>query len=232
MTKTNFIDKATMPSPNFALRELINRTTDGNIVQFAKPLSVTNEAIRKLVRPRADGSYYPISAAIQQNIAEVYDLPNNWLDVEMKKVDELRGDTSNLSSRYRSLNICPHFENIEHAGISLKDVPVSEYIMYPRIKQLPPYDVTMTVKGDNMEPTFGAGDVVALRYAPSSSFYQWGRAYVLCTKRGIIFGRLYSGEQEDTYICASDNSQYDKFSIPQKDVVEVYLVVGSIHSES
>lgn len=38
MTKTNFIDKATMPSPNFALRELINRTTDGNIVQFAKPL--------------------------------------------------------------------------------------------------------------------------------------------------------------------------------------------------
>lgn len=92
----------------------------------------------------------------------------------------------------------------------------------PIIKAFPPYDCTMIVKGDSMEPKFEGGDEIAIRKV--SDIIEWGKTYVLDTRDGAVLKRLY--DSGDKFKCVSFNSEYPDFEVNKDDVFGVYKVVG------
>lgn len=99
----------------------------------------------------------------------------------------------------------------------------------PTIKQFPNYDGTIVFHGRSMEPTYHAGDELAIRNITKSSFRQWGAPHVLNTSQGIIIRRIFSDEKG--YKCVSDNHGYEPFVVPEDEVYGVYSIVGYIHTE-
>nr|DAO54724.1 MAG TPA: Repressor protein CI [Caudoviricetes sp.] len=97
-----------------------------------------------------------------------------------------------------------------------------EYI--PVVKAFPPYDYTMIVKGNSMEPKFEGGDEIALRKVEDT--IEWGKSYVLDTRDGIILKRLY--DAGENFRCASFNPEYPDFEVNKNEVFGVYKVVGLI----
>ena len=92
----------------------------------------------------------------------------------------------------------------------------------PVIKAFPPYDYTMIVKGDSMEPKFEGGDEIAIRRV--YDYIEWGKTYVLDTRDGAVLKRLY--DEGDNYRCVSFNSDYPDFLVNKNDVFGVFKVVG------
>lgn len=92
----------------------------------------------------------------------------------------------------------------------------------PVIKAFPPYDYTMIVKGDSMEPKFEGGDEIAIRRV--YDYIEWGKNYVLDTRDGAVLKRLY--DEGDNYRCVSFNSDYPDFLVNKNDVFGVFKVVG------
>lgn len=92
----------------------------------------------------------------------------------------------------------------------------------PIVKAFPPYDCTMIVKGDSMEPKFEGGDEIAIRKV--CDVIEWGKTYVLDTRDGAVLKRLY--DNGDTFRCVSFNPEYPDFEVSKDDVFRIYKVVG------
>lgn len=92
----------------------------------------------------------------------------------------------------------------------------------PIVKAFPPYDCTMIVKGDSMEPKFEGGDEIAIRKV--CNVIEWGKTYVLDTRDGAVLKRLY--DNGDTFRCVSFNPEYPDFEVSKDDVFGIYKVVG------
>lgn len=92
----------------------------------------------------------------------------------------------------------------------------------PIVKAFPPYDCTMIVKGDSMEPKFEGGDEIAIRKV--CDVIEWGKTYVLDTRDGAVLKRLY--DNGDTFRCVSFNPEYPDFEVSKDDVFGIYKVVG------
>ena len=93
-------------------------------------------------------------------------------------------------------------------------------------------DFLLTVKGDDMTPTYEAGDIIACKSLNKSSIFQWGKAYVLKHKEGnVIIKRLFSTSDDSVLECRSDNEKYPPFKVDKKDIAHFALVVGAIHVE-
>lgn len=99
----------------------------------------------------------------------------------------------------------------------------------PTIKQFPQYDGTIVLHGRSMEPTYHAGDELAIRNITKSGFRQWGAPHVLNTSQGIIIRRIFADEKG--YKCVSDNHGYEPFVVPESEVYGVYSIVGYLHTE-
>lgn len=92
----------------------------------------------------------------------------------------------------------------------------------PIVKAFPPYDCTMIVKGDSMEPKFEGGDEIAIRKV--CDVIELGKTYVLDTRDGAVLKRLY--DNGDTFRCVSFNPEYPDFEVSKDDVFGIYKVVG------
>lgn len=92
----------------------------------------------------------------------------------------------------------------------------------PIVKAFPPYDCTMIVKGDSMEPKFEGGDEIAIRKV--CDVIEWGKTYVLDTRDGAVLKRLY--DNGDIFRCVSFNPEYPDFEVSKDDVFGIYKVVG------
>lgn len=92
----------------------------------------------------------------------------------------------------------------------------------PIIKAFPPYDCTMIVKGDSMEPKFEGGDEIAIRKV--CDVIEWGKTYVLDTRDGAVLKRLY--DNGDNFKCVSFNPEYPDFEVCKADASGIYKVVG------
>ena len=106
----------------------------------------------------------------------------------------------------------------------LDGVSESDCERIPVVKALPPYDFTMIIKGDSMEPKYEGGDEIAIREV--NSFIEWGKTYVLATRDGMVIKRLY--DAGDSLRCVSFNPDYPDFDVAKSEVVKIFKVVGLI----
>lgn len=93
-------------------------------------------------------------------------------------------------------------------------------------------DFMMKVKGNSMETTYSNGDILACKRIKDRTFIQWNRIHVIATKsQGIITKRLRRGSLELSYLCVSDNQDYEPFEIPDNEIDDLALVLGGVWLE-
>lgn len=111
-----------------------------------------------------------------------------------------------------------HAEEIELANYT---VPVFEEIGVEYI---------IKVVGSSMAPLYFNGDLIGCKSALDLSFIQWGKPYVLQTKQGFVFNRLFPDDKNsEQIICRSEDGQvFPSFTINKADVLSASLVLGII----
>lgn len=120
------------------------------------------------------------------------------------------------------------------AGYSTGDVQVheiNENIHVPDFEQKG-VKYFIRVSGSSMQPKYNNGDVLACRPITDTSFFQWGKVYVLDTEQGPLVNRLFTDQKnEDCLVCKSDNEAYPPFSIPKISIRSDAIAVGVIRLE-
>ena len=95
----------------------------------------------------------------------------------------------------------------------------------PVIRNFPDYDYTMFIKGNSMEPKYESGDEIAIKKA--EFVIEWGKDYVLDTKDGVIFKKIY--DEGESIRCVSYNhDEYPDFLVPKDIIVGYYKFVGLV----
>ena len=95
------------------------------------------------------------------------------------------------------------------------------------ITQFSEYDFSIILKNDRMLPTYRPSDELFFK---ESDIYEWGNDYLLDTKEGPKFKKVYPYKDEDgkEFIkCVSYNKdKYPDFIIPKDMVIGHYRLVG------
>ena len=197
--------------------ELLNR---GLVLSdIAKRLGMSTQHLNQALNAAdiKSGLIERICDVLGLSIAEMYHVPPviqyNIKEDEKKDINESVDETRPRIPQTVAAGSLSGFSD----GVIL---PECEQV--PVIKAFPPYDYTMIVKGDSMEPKFEGGDEIAIRRV--YDYIEWGKTYVLDTRDGAVLKRLY--DEGDNYRCVSFNSDYPDFLVNKNDVFGVFKVVG------
>ena len=88
------------------------------------------------------------------------------------------------------------------------------------------------VSGSSMYPKYSNGDILACRPITDTSFFQWGKIYVLDTEQGALVKRIYEGKSNEYVECRSDNKeQYPPFQMPKLSIRSISIVIGVVRLE-
>lgn len=166
------------------------------------------------------------------NICEVFpEIRKEWLlwgEGEMYKSEQQAANAELLIEEAAKVVTKPRLPITAAAG-HLSDylggVLAHECEQVPVMRSIPDYDFSMIVKGDSMEPKFEGGDEIALKEVHST--IEWGKAYVLATRDGVVLKRLFPADHG--FRCVSYNhEEYPDFIVDEDDVFGKYRVVGLI----
>lgn len=97
----------------------------------------------------------------------------------------------------------------------------------PIITQFSDYDFSIILKNDRMLPTYRPSDELFFK---ASDIYEWGNDYLLDTKEGPKFKKVYpytDNKGRECFRCVSYNKdKYPDFTIPRDIVLGHYRLVG------
>ena len=95
--------------------------------------------------------------------------------------------------------------------------------------RLPEYDFSLFLKTDRMSPNYRRGDELFFK---KTEIKEWGGCYLLDTKEGPKFKKIYEDSDEDgnpvIRCVAYDQKQYPDFTIPKEMVYGYYKCVGAL----
>lgn len=92
-------------------------------------------------------------------------------------------------------------------------------------------DFIITVRGDSMSPKFISGDLIVCSFVKTTSFFQWGRAYVIDTEQGVLLKYVKPGQDKDHIILVSENKNYDPFVLNKRELRHLAIVLGTVRIE-
>lgn len=111
---------------------------------------------------------------------------------------------------------------------SIEFKTISERYIVPLFKNIDP-DFLISVRGTSMWPKYNNGDIVACKFVKDKSFIQWNNIYVIDTiSQGVMMKRIIKSSIKDHFTFRSDNSEYQDFDVPIKDIRNIALVLGGI----
>ena len=89
------------------------------------------------------------------------------------------------------------------------------------------------VSGTSMLPKYNNGDILACRKIDETTFFQWGKVYVMDTRQGALVKKLFPDKSNpDNVLCVSENkSEFPPFSLPKEEIRSLSIVVGVIGVE-
>ena len=190
-----------------------------NPSDFAKGANVDVSGFSKMLKGKQT-----ITVNTLKKVANAYGLNLKWLMDGVGDIHAPGGSTTDFVAN-SSDETRPRIPMAVTAGLLTgfsDSIKSSDCEQMPIIKAFPPYDCTMIVKGDSMEPKFEGGDEIAIRKV--CDVIEWGKTYVLDTRDGAILKRLY--DDGDKFKCVSFNPEYPDFEVNKDDVFGVYKVVG------
>ncbi|MFY9310069.1 MAG: LexA family transcriptional regulator [Bacteroidia bacterium] len=78
--------------------------------------------------------------------------------------------------------------------------------------------------GDSMAPTISHGDYIVVESVSDLKAIQFGRAFIIVTKKECIVKRLYSHKNVKKFVLKSDNQMYEPYEINRNDIIALWLV--------
>ncbi len=112
--------------------------------------------------------------------------------------------------------------------IQQKDI-IGGYII-PEFKQKG-VNYMIRVSGSSMYPKYSSGDLLGCKIVNDTSFFQWGKIYVLDTDQGPMVKRLFPTDNNNVLECRSDNKEYPPFPINKESIYKIAIVVGVLRLE-
>ena len=180
------------------------------------------------------------SEKMVNKLCEAYGINQNSLFNRLKGYDVDIVDEKNLSEPKSNRNLnadgIPLIPIEAIAGYGKGDITVLDSEIKERY-HVPEFSVRgvkylIRVSGSSMYPKYSNGDILACKPITDTSFFQWGKVYVLDTDQGAIVKRLYEGKNDDCVECRSDNKEnYPAFQILKTSIRSISIVVGVIRIE-
>jgi phage repressor protein C with HTH and peptisase S24 domain len=202
-------------------------TVNQRLKAFLKAKKITVNALsKKLDMPQVTVNNYilgkrKVSFELMERMAAKYpDLSTAWLLTgEGPMFNDKDSDSSSIITRPRLPVTAAAGSLSEYIG----GIYMEQCEQLPIVLTFPPYDFTMIVKGDSMEPKYEGGDEIACKKV--EKIIEWGKTYVVDTNDGAFLKRVYD-EDEQNIRCVSYNSEYHDFIVPKCEVNGIYRVVG------
>ena len=191
-----------------------------SVNQFHKEIGVGNGYLAKVKS---------ISSDIIESISEHYPEVNlDWLITG--KGDMLKPNINNVVKVVN--NGIPLLTEAAFAGVTSGDVSILElecerYVI-PTFKGA---DFLITVKGSSMTPKYSSGDIVACKWLPLDTFFQWNKVYVLDTIQGPLIKRICEGKDIDHLKIVSENEKYPSYHLHKSEIRKLAIVIGVIRLE-
>lgn len=87
-------------------------------------------------------------------------------------------------------------------------------------------DFAITIAGDSMAPEYPNGAILLIKKINEKAFIEWGKAYVLDTRNGIVVKVLVPGQRDGRVKCVSINKDpiFAPFEIAKDDIFGIYAV--------
>lgn len=86
--------------------------------------------------------------------------------------------------------------------------------------------------GDSMAPLYKSGQIIILKEW-TESFIDFGNVYLIVTKSGNRMVKyLRKGTDKQHVLCVSENKEFDPFEIEIADILQLYLVKGSVQKNT
>ena len=167
-----------------------------------------------------------------ENILQAYpDLNPDWL--LLGKGSMVRSDRllAVETSSPQGIPLIPFdaFAGIGGGDVSVKDADILHRYVVPDFQGV---DFMIRIMGLSMSPTYNSGDIVACRNVTSSTFFQWGRVFVLHHRhQGTIIKRLFPTQEGSTIECRSDHPDFPPFHLSLEEITTIAMVCGSIRLE-
>jgi phage repressor protein C with HTH and peptisase S24 domain len=114
--------------------------------------------------------------------------------------------------------------------IQIKESDIIDGYVIPEFTQRG-VEYIIRVSGSSMYPKYSSGDLLGCKSVKDTSFFQWGKIYVLDTDQGPMVKRLFPTDREDCLECRSDNKEYPPFIIYKSSIYNIAIVVGVLRLE-
>ena len=112
-------------------------------------------------------------------------------------------------------------------GESFMEYECERYI----VPQFSNADFLIRVQGDSMMPKYIPGDIVACKRVTDRIWFQWGKAYIIDTRQGVLIKRIEPSKEEGCISLHSENERYKPFDLPAEELNGVAIVIGVIRVE-
>lgn len=112
-------------------------------------------------------------------------------------------------------------------GESFMEYECERYI----VPQFSNADFLIRVQGDSMMPKYIPGDIVACKRVTDRIWFQWGKAYIIDTRQGVLIKRIEPSKEEGCISLHSENEKYKPFDLPAEELNGVAIVIGVIRVE-
>lgn len=142
------------------------------------------------------------------------------------------GDLFNYSTSLSSDGI-PLYRSEAAAGFGTAEFNIEEKDIEAKykIKELDSASFMLHVRGDSMSPTYGNGDIIAVRTVLNIQSIQWSKPHLISSRdHGLLVKRIY--DNGDTIIAVSDNSTYRPICISKDDITGLAFIMGSVRFEN
>lgn len=91
-------------------------------------------------------------------------------------------------------------------------------------------DLAIPVTGESMAPEYPNGSIALIKKIDANAFIEWGKAYVLDTRNGLVIKVLVPSDKPHAVKCISVNPApiYAPFDVDMDDVLNVYAVKACV----
>lgn len=90
----------------------------------------------------------------------------------------------------------------------------------------------VNIYGDSMYPVYKSGEIILIK-PWQESFIDYGCCYLIVTQNGNRMVKyLKRSDNPGKVLCVSENKHFDSFEIDRSDILRLFLVRGSIKSDT
>jgi transcriptional regulator with XRE-family HTH domain len=204
---------------------------------FAKQVDITQGALSQLESGKS-----ALSLPTIQKICDAFDVDCNWLVMGSEQSTIFSHSNSNTmhknnmeadSHSFSRDILIPLIYEGAHAGY-IKDCENSDYISSLDVYRIPGFEQgdfrMFEVVGDSMVPTIYPREIVITERVAQKASIDDGHLCVAITEEGIVAKRVYVHEKHH-FIFKSDNPKFKSYSLPMKEVKEIWSIRAKITSE-